>query len=642
MRGFFPVPAAGLLAAILAQNVDAHAIVDQVHYVAPDVSRDSIVANRASLAQTFTVGFPGVLAQVDLQVFASPGAVGDVILEIRTTSGFPPLPNTDSTQSLVALTVPTSTLTTYSSGTPVAVPFVAFDVSGANIVVHDGDVLAITLRGTGDVNAPVYWRRHQANVYWGGNYCYGSGDGDAWYEQGADLGFRTWVIPDCNANGMDDACDVECAQPGCDLPGCGFAPDCNGNLLPDACDLDRLTSLDCNADATPDECQLADNDCNSDLIPDDCQLVGNDCNANSLPDECDAADLLATANQPQAQHPCPGGVAQFDASTPTATGYQWLRNGVPLVEGGSVSGVNAPVLTVDPATAGEEGAYTCVVGAGCISGATTPAQLELTSDDVQVTLISVSPVETCASGGASVAAFEVSVDDATGVSYQWDRNGIPLTDGGNISGALTPRLEINPATGPDAGVYTVSVTNACMAQPATASGELRIGAGVAEQPPAIVCAEYGSNAVFTVVPSLPAPDYVLWYEGSTLLTDGGRISGAWTPTLTLSNVQAGDHLRQFSARLIVNNPPCVNNSRKVTLQAKPAGQCPACVTPGDLDGDGDHDLRDAGLFAQCFGGDAATAACACANLAGDTPITLADWATLVSLFDGPGGSVRGD
>ena len=44
---------------------------------------------------------------------------------------------------------------------------------------------------------------------------------------------------DCNNNGIDDACDIDCGLPAgpCDVPGCGGSPDCNGNGVPDECDV---------------------------------------------------------------------------------------------------------------------------------------------------------------------------------------------------------------------------------------------------------------------------------------------------------------------------------------------------------------------------------------------------------------------
>ncbi|MHC4698755.1 MAG: DUF4215 domain-containing protein, partial [Planctomycetota bacterium] len=49
-------------------------------------------------------------------------------------------------------------------------------------------------------------------------------------------------VPDCNANGIPDECDV-------------IAGDCNANGIPDECDVDSGGSEDCNGSGTPDECE---------------------------------------------------------------------------------------------------------------------------------------------------------------------------------------------------------------------------------------------------------------------------------------------------------------------------------------------------------------------------------------------------
>jgi hypothetical protein len=47
------------------------------------------------------------------------------------------------------------------------------------------------------------------------------------------------------------------------------------------------------------------------------------------------------------------------------------------------------------------------------------------------------------------------------VTYVWRRDGVPLTDGGNVSGARTSVLLLNPAMASDSGSYDVIVSNAC-------------------------------------------------------------------------------------------------------------------------------------------------------------------------------------
>jgi phage baseplate assembly protein gpV len=44
--------------------------------------------------------------------------------------------------------------------------------------------------------------------------------------------------------------------------------------------------------------------------------------------------------------------------------------------------------------------------------------------------------------------------------YQWQKNGVTLSDGGNLSGSAAPALELNNVQEADAASYTVIVTNA--------------------------------------------------------------------------------------------------------------------------------------------------------------------------------------
>jgi len=61
----------------------------------------------------------------------------------------------------------------------------------------------------------------------------------------------------------------------------------------------------------------------------------------------------------------PGGTAEFRVESPVASSYQWYKGGVPLVNGGDVSGANTPVLRIANAEGADEGSYYCAAtGAG--------------------------------------------------------------------------------------------------------------------------------------------------------------------------------------------------------------------------------------------------------------------------------------
>ncbi|GEM_PF-1163782 len=62
-------------------------------------------------------------------------------------------------------------------------------------------------------------------------------------------------------------------------------------------------------------------------------------------------------------------------------------------------------------------------------------------------------------GGA--ASFSVSATGPGPLSYRWRKNGLPLRDGGHITGARSATLTIKPAMPEDAGVYDVTVSGLC-------------------------------------------------------------------------------------------------------------------------------------------------------------------------------------
>jgi streptogramin lyase len=115
---------------------------------------------------------------------------------------------------------------------------------------------------------------------------------------------RGVCVPDCNANGLPDPCDLACGPLGgpCDVAGCGLSadctgngvpdecePDCNTNGVPDSCDILGGTSPDCSGNGVPDACEP---DCNTNGVADSCDLesgTSRDCNCTGVPDECEIA-----------------------------------------------------------------------------------------------------------------------------------------------------------------------------------------------------------------------------------------------------------------------------------------------------------------------------------------------------------------
>jgi len=117
--------------------------------------------------------------------------------------------------------------------------------------------------------------------------CNDNGEDDLWdiFHDGTSVDCDGNGVPDecqdtstdCNTNGVWDACDISA----------GSSPDCNVNGVPDGCDIEAGTSADCNSDDVPDDCEF---DCNGNDIADECDIASAnsaDCNGTGVPDECE-------------------------------------------------------------------------------------------------------------------------------------------------------------------------------------------------------------------------------------------------------------------------------------------------------------------------------------------------------------------
>lgn len=142
----------------------------------------------------------------------------------------------------------------------------------------------------------------------------------------------------------------------------------------------------------------------------------------------------------------------------------------------------------------------------------------------------------------AAATFSVSVSATDTVSYQWRRNGAPLSDGGDISGATTATLTIANAEDADEGDYTVLITHNGDATTVLSDAAVLTVLGAPEilTHPAAVTTETGLGATFRVAVRGVAPLTYEWFRGTTLLTNGPGIAGADTHTLVLSNLAVAD------------------------------------------------------------------------------------------------------
>jgi hypothetical protein len=152
------------------------------------------------------------------------------------------------------------------------------------------------------------------------------------------------------------------------------------------------------------------------------------------------------STQPSSSDVCVGQPAVFAvvASGQGALSYQWRKAGSPI------SGATSSTFSIAAVVAASAGSYDCVVTDDC--GSTTSTAATLTVGEPATIVTHPSSDEICV---GDAAAFSVVVSSVDPVTYQWRKNGAP------ISGATSATYAIAAAVAGDAGSYDCVVTAPC-------------------------------------------------------------------------------------------------------------------------------------------------------------------------------------
>ncbi|MCA9253217.1 MAG: PQQ-binding-like beta-propeller repeat protein [Phycisphaerales bacterium] len=392
--------------------------------------------------------------------------------------------------------------------------------------------------------------------------------------------------PDCNDNRQPDDCDIA-AGDSLDLNENGIPDeceaDCNYNDVPDDWDILLGTSLDCLANGVPDECEsisdcnsngVLDNcdisygsslDCNNNGNPDDCELQNNDCNANTVPDDCEESALITM--QPLAQDVCIDEPVIFTVLAPDANTFQWKLDDNDVIDGDGIFGANTDTLSISNVQEFDAGVYTCEVSKGCIVVTTSPTTLGLLNTDASITSQPVPSIAAC-TGQTRLISVGTTGDELT---FEWRKDGIALSDGGNISGVNTNQLMItNLSLADEANSpgYTCLVSDGgCFSEESNASTLQVVGPTFSAQPQDVVV-DAGQPAAFTVGVSPPSgfSMFVQWHKNGSPLFNGGNISGVFTDTLSIGSTSLADE-GSYSLRVLVIGANCVefSNSAQLTV-----------------------------------------------------------------------------
>jgi uncharacterized repeat protein (TIGR03803 family) len=135
--------------------------------------------------------------------------------------------------------------------------------------------------------------------------------------------------------------------------------------------------------------------------------------------------------------------------------YQWQKNGTNLLDGGNLTGSTRRVLTLAGVTSNGAGTYSVLVSS---SGSAT------NSDAALLTVLSSPPVITSsptnlAPNACTIVTFNVAAVGSQPLNYEWQKNGINLTDTCSLLGSSSSTLVISNVTEADNGTYTAVVTN---------------------------------------------------------------------------------------------------------------------------------------------------------------------------------------
>jgi hypothetical protein len=294
---------------------------------------------------------------------------------------------------------------------------------------------------------------------------------------------------------------------------------------------------------------------------------------------------VTISQQPQAtQTVCSGNQVNFSvtASHP-GFNYQWKRNGVNLINGSGISGVNTTNLTINPVAPGDAGTYTVEIsGAGICATVNSANAVLVVNEAITITGQPDNNQVVCNGGNVS---FTVAAS-GTNLTYQWRRDGVNLNNGGVVSGATSATLTLSGAAIADAGDYTVVISGASPCTPVTSQvAKLVVNRVVTiSSQPQNVTACAGGSAAFTVTASHPGFEYQ-WRRGTTNLTNGGNISGANTSTLTINPASLADAGNDYNVVLngtgicnvVTSNSVALVVNEPVVIQTQPQPTTTTCT-----------------------------------------------------------------
>lgn len=209
----------------------------------------------------------------------------------------------------------------------------------------------------------------------------------------------------------------------------------------------------------------------------------------------------------------------------------------------------------------------------------TANELALLNGDALDLAIVLDPADLAVEPGET-AVFSVSTAATDAVSYQWQRDGVDLMDGGDISGSTTETLSIANAEEADEASYRVIVTHSVTSESLTSTAANLTVLGEPEilSQPEAVTTEAGLAASFEVIAQGISPLTFQWFRDGVALVDGPTVSGATTGELTLSDLSVADS-GEITVRISNGLGSIDSNPVELVVEKLPAGIARDIVLP---------------------------------------------------------------
>jgi alpha-tubulin suppressor-like RCC1 family protein len=237
--------------------------------------------------------------------------------------------------------------------------------------------------------------------------------------------------------------------------------------------------------------------------------------------------------------------------------YRWRFNETNLANGGRISGATNSMLTISNVVAGDAGGYRVVV---------SNSASVVTSAVATLTMLLPPTITTHPTNQLVPVYSEVTIYAAasgTGpLFYQWQKDGLSLTNGGRISGATNAALTVSGIQTNDAGDYRLTATNLYGAATSAVATLTVLLPPVIADPPVSHSTVTNGDTFFQVSATGDGPLFYQWQREGTNLVEGPRLIGSGSNILNILDVQSGD---LGAYRVVVSNAVGVAVSAPASL-----------------------------------------------------------------------------